>query len=307
MNRSLSRWFLFGAAAATAVLGYTGLGTKTAVDIKPEKTHSQVDSSYRSSLPENVYVPRKFGHILTENEKKQLRKLHGVTWTWETGKWVSFPSGNYPYHESLVPDDLLKKDGYTGSKTYRGAGWKLEDVQDYLLVDFRDFGRNVTQETLNAGLMYPCAVALRKTSNEIGTLDKLDPDYPKITLIDAIERAYDSDTPRKCFRSSFQQLEAYKNTAGEDYDPDNHWKHAGYIARPGRGPHGTGNAFDVPKFLQDDSKLIELLKQQGFRRRLSESDPVHYEYVGDGFVDFPRPADVSRYARIYERLNEAKL
>ncbi|GEM_PF-4640965 len=264
----------------------------------------ETEISYNPKQPENPYVPRVFGHQLTQKELNQMRKLHNVTWTWEAGKWTAFPSGNYSQHNNLVPD--LPE--YDGPKTYKEAGWILDDLQNMLLVDFRAYGRNVTQDTLNAGLMLPCAIALHKISKEIGTLNTLDPNYPRITLIEAIERAYDADTPRKCFRSSFQQLEAYNNTTGEDYTPENHSKHAGYIARPGRGPHGTGNALDVPMFLHNDPILTKIFEKHGFRKRLPESDPVHFEYVDPRtYVDFPRPGDVDRYVKVYPRLKGAKL
>lgn len=314
MNRVISKGLLYTAGAATVIGGYLGIkGCNTSYQPAPKPTKTIVrvvekPSDQENNLYENSYVPRKFGHKLTTNEMNQLRKLHDTTWTWEAGKWVSFPSGNYSHHDSLVPNNLLETDGYKGPKTYRAAGWKLEDIQDILLVDFRDSTRNVTQDTLNAGLMYPCASALKKISDEIGTLDTIDPNYPRITLIEAIERAYDADTPRKCFRSSFQQLEAYENTTGEKYSPENHQKHAGYIARPGRGPHGTGNALDIPMFLKDDSTVAILFQKYGFRKRLPETDPVHFEYINPNtYVDFPRPGDVSRYSEIYDRLNGAKL
>ena len=270
-----------------------------------QDSYAGSDIAYDSKLPENPYVPRIFGHQLTETEINQMRRLHRVTWTWEAGKWSAFPSGNYEFHNKLVPD--LSKEGYKGPITYKEAGWILDDLQDMLLVDFRAYRRNITQRTLNAGLMLPCAVALHKLSRHIGTLNNLDSSYPKITLIEALEQAFDADTPRKCFRSSYQQLEAYRNTVGEDYDPATHYKYANDIAAPGRSAHGTGSGFDLPKFLQKDRKIERLARRFGFRKRLPIDDPAHLEYIGIDYVDFPRPADVARYARIYKRLEKAKI
>ena len=300
MSKMDRRDFLLYSVIAGAELLLNGCGARE------DKTPKQTPTTQPTKEPQNPYLLDEFGRELTEKDISQLRRLHKVTWTWEPGLWVSFPSGNYSHHQDLVPDMVYER-GYRGPKTYKGSGWNLDKLQDILLVDFRDYRKNITQRTLNAGLMLPCAVALHQLSDDIGYLDSLKNGFPKIKLIESVEKEFTAENPRNCFRSSYQQLEAYRNTTGEEYNEEEHHRHSGYIARPGMSSHGTGNAVDVPVYLGKSRKFIRLAKKHGFRQRLPEDDPRHFEYYGKDFVDFPRPSDVKKYAEIYTRLNEAKI